>query len=71
MSQIINIQKERKKLNAIYRAIIKNKNLPNDDFDFIMKLWVVKNEKLEAKEQKLSSTYVQTIKFGNNSKTFV
>ncbi|ANW96062.1 hypothetical protein AXE80_07130 [Wenyingzhuangia fucanilytica] len=51
MSKQLSLHEQRKKLNNIYNNIIKRKDLPELEFDHLMRLWISENEKLEKKEQ--------------------
>ncbi|MDO3694889.1 hypothetical protein QVZ41_08535 [Wenyingzhuangia sp. chi5] len=51
MTNELSLHEQRKKLNNIYNTIIKRKDLPEFEFDHLMRLWILENEKLEEKEQ--------------------
>ncbi|NIJ45258.1 hypothetical protein FHR24_001697 [Wenyingzhuangia heitensis] len=50
MKTELTLHQQRKNLNRIYDKIINQKELPEQEFDELMGLWISKNEKLEEKE---------------------
>ena len=62
MSTELTLHQQRKKLNRIYDNIINLKELPEQEFDELMSLWICENEKLEKKENQFEFQFssVQT-----------
>lgn len=58
MPKQLNLYEQRKKLNNIYNNIIKRKDLPECEFDHLMRLWIIENEKLEEKELLLEINFL-------------
>lgn len=58
MPKQLSLHQQRKKLNNIYNVIIKRKDLPEHEFDHLMRLWIAENEQLEEKEQLFEMNFI-------------
>ncbi|NJB82762.1 hypothetical protein [Wenyingzhuangia aestuarii] len=61
----LSLHQQRKKLNSIYDNIINQRELPEQEFDELMRLWISENEKLEEKETQFEC-YFSTLQTTNN-----
>ena len=53
------LHEQRKELNNIYNMIVKKTFLPEQEFDYLMALWVTKNKNLEEKELRFENKFMK------------
>ncbi|MGY5353680.1 hypothetical protein [Wenyingzhuangia sp. IMCC45467] len=71
MKNTTSLHEQRKKLNTIFNIIIKRKDLPENEFDHLMRLWILENEKLEEKEQMFEMIFLQKTNIQNYASTAI
>jgi hypothetical protein len=58
MNKQLSLHEQRKRLNDIFNSIIKSKDLPEYEFDHLMRLWIDENEELEKKEIQFEQNFI-------------
>lgn len=59
MTYSMSLQQQRKILTITYDYIINQKDLPDLQFNELIRLWILENEILEAKESKLEHLFIE------------